>query len=195
MNTDNRIVNFFRHFYRSLSVINWQRWLTFSVIYALMPGLNGILAIGVPIYTVLLTTMAWRAISRVQFFGVKRSNIKTMVKRCLTLHLLFIISFNPFKYVTFTSLTINCSFERRINHILSLRSCGRGLNCAVALEAFALSYLTLYSDFIISIAHYLILRYVHNVHIYVCMCVYILLKDRWLYDNFIKTIITIDFIL
>ncbi|KYM85100.1 Transmembrane protein 86A [Atta colombica] len=40
-----------------------------TLIYALMPGLNGILAIGVPIYTVLLTTMAWRAISRVQFFG------------------------------------------------------------------------------------------------------------------------------
>ncbi|XP_011692392.1 PREDICTED: lysoplasmalogenase-like protein TMEM86A [Wasmannia auropunctata] len=39
------------------------------VIYTLMPGLNGVLAIGVPIYTVLLTTMAWRAISRVQFFG------------------------------------------------------------------------------------------------------------------------------
>ncbi|XP_060830356.1 lysoplasmalogenase TMEM86A isoform X2 [Bombus pascuorum] len=38
------------------------------VIYALMPGLNGILVIGVPVYTVLLTTMAWRAISRVQFY-------------------------------------------------------------------------------------------------------------------------------
>ncbi|XP_071577293.1 lysoplasmalogenase TMEM86A-like [Temnothorax nylanderi] len=33
-----------------------------------MPGLNGVLAIGVPIYTVLLVTMAWRTISRVQFF-------------------------------------------------------------------------------------------------------------------------------
>jgi len=39
-----------------------------------MPGLNGVLAIGVPIYTVLLTTMAWRAISRVQFFGVNLCN-------------------------------------------------------------------------------------------------------------------------
>ena len=49
-----------------------------SVICALMPGLNGILAIGVPIYTVLLTTMAWRAISRVQFFGVNSyNNIET----------------------------------------------------------------------------------------------------------------------
>ncbi|KAF7412309.1 lysoplasmalogenase-like protein TMEM86A [Vespula maculifrons] len=38
------------------------------VICLLMPGLSGILVIGVPIYTVLLTTMAWRAISRVQFF-------------------------------------------------------------------------------------------------------------------------------
>lgn len=39
-----------------------------------MPGLKGVLAIGVPIYTVLLTTMAWRAISRVQFFGVNLYN-------------------------------------------------------------------------------------------------------------------------
>lgn len=38
------------------------------VIYILMPGLKGILALGVPIYTLLITTMAWRAISRVQFF-------------------------------------------------------------------------------------------------------------------------------
>lgn len=37
-----------------------------------MPGLNGILVIGVPVYTVLLTTMAWRAISRVQFYKVQR---------------------------------------------------------------------------------------------------------------------------
>ncbi|XP_014478382.1 PREDICTED: lysoplasmalogenase-like protein TMEM86A [Dinoponera quadriceps] len=39
------------------------------VIYILMPGLKGVLAIGVPIYTILITTMAWRAISRVQFSG------------------------------------------------------------------------------------------------------------------------------
>lgn len=39
-----------------------------------MPGLNGVLAIGVPIYTILLITMAWRAISRVQFFGVNLCN-------------------------------------------------------------------------------------------------------------------------
>ncbi|KAH0551999.1 lysoplasmalogenase-like protein TMEM86A [Cotesia glomerata] len=38
------------------------------VIYILMPGLEGILAIGVPIYTTLLGTMAWRAISRVRYF-------------------------------------------------------------------------------------------------------------------------------
>ncbi|KAI4495570.1 hypothetical protein M0802_008582 [Mischocyttarus mexicanus] len=38
------------------------------VICLLMPGLSGILVIGVPIYTLLLTTMAWRAIARVQFF-------------------------------------------------------------------------------------------------------------------------------
>ncbi|KAK0159875.1 hypothetical protein PV328_007345 [Microctonus aethiopoides] len=38
------------------------------VIYILMPGLNGVLVIGVPIYTTLLGTMSWRAISRVVFF-------------------------------------------------------------------------------------------------------------------------------
>ncbi|XP_033216216.1 lysoplasmalogenase-like protein TMEM86A [Belonocnema kinseyi] len=38
------------------------------VIYILMPGLSGFLSIGVPLYIVLLATMAWRAISRVQFF-------------------------------------------------------------------------------------------------------------------------------
>ncbi|XP_046626337.1 lysoplasmalogenase-like protein TMEM86A [Neodiprion virginianus] len=37
-------------------------------IFLLMPGLNGVLMIGVPLYTILLTTMAWRAIARVQFF-------------------------------------------------------------------------------------------------------------------------------
>lgn len=35
-----------------------------------MPGLSGILTIGVPFYIMLLTTMAWRAIARVQFFDV-----------------------------------------------------------------------------------------------------------------------------
>lgn len=53
----------------------------FSVIYALMPGLNGILVIGVPVYTVLLTTMAWRAISRVEFYNVRSitwNNISTV---------------------------------------------------------------------------------------------------------------------
>lgn len=35
-----------------------------------MPGLNGVLVIGVPIYTTLLGTMSWRAISRVVFFKV-----------------------------------------------------------------------------------------------------------------------------
>ncbi|XP_012523541.1 lysoplasmalogenase-like protein TMEM86A [Monomorium pharaonis] len=38
------------------------------VIYILMAGLDGVLVIGVPIYTILVTTMAWRAIARVQFF-------------------------------------------------------------------------------------------------------------------------------
>jgi len=34
----------------------------------LMPGLNGILAVGVPVYSFLLMTMIWRATARVQFF-------------------------------------------------------------------------------------------------------------------------------
>ncbi|XP_011499980.1 PREDICTED: lysoplasmalogenase-like protein TMEM86A [Ceratosolen solmsi marchali] len=38
------------------------------IIYTLMPGLYGILKIGVPLYTLLLGTMSWRAIARVQFF-------------------------------------------------------------------------------------------------------------------------------
>ncbi|KAL7289801.1 hypothetical protein TKK_0016203 [Trichogramma kaykai] len=38
------------------------------IIFTLMPGLNGVLKIGVPVYTLLLGTMSWRAISRVQFF-------------------------------------------------------------------------------------------------------------------------------
>jgi len=33
-----------------------------------MPGLHGILAVGVPLYSVLLMTMIWRATARVQFF-------------------------------------------------------------------------------------------------------------------------------
>ncbi|XP_043603266.1 lysoplasmalogenase-like protein TMEM86A isoform X1 [Bombus pyrosoma] len=52
------------------------------VIYALMPGLNGILVIGVPVYTVLLTTMAWRAISRVEFYKVQRKELWTWTKLC-----------------------------------------------------------------------------------------------------------------
>lgn len=48
------------------------------VSYILMPGLDGILAIGVPLYTVLLSTMAWRAIARVQFFD----DLWTWTKLC-----------------------------------------------------------------------------------------------------------------
>jgi len=33
-----------------------------------MPGLHGVLAVGVPLYSVLLMTMIWRATARVQFF-------------------------------------------------------------------------------------------------------------------------------
>ncbi|XP_043269204.1 lysoplasmalogenase-like protein TMEM86A [Venturia canescens] len=40
------------------------------VVYILMPGLNGVLAVGVPVYTALLATMTWRALSRVQSQGV-----------------------------------------------------------------------------------------------------------------------------
>ncbi|OXU18056.1 hypothetical protein TSAR_014376 [Trichomalopsis sarcophagae] len=41
------------------------------IIYTLMPGLSGVLKIGVPVYTLLLGTMSWRAIARVQFYGGK----------------------------------------------------------------------------------------------------------------------------
>ncbi|XP_063233287.1 lysoplasmalogenase TMEM86A [Bacillus rossius redtenbacheri] len=39
-----------------------------SATVVLMPGLSGILAAGVPVYSILLITMAWRAIARVQLF-------------------------------------------------------------------------------------------------------------------------------
>ncbi|XP_011298013.1 lysoplasmalogenase-like protein TMEM86A [Fopius arisanus] len=42
--------------------------LSLLVLYTLMPGLSGVLTIGVPIYTFLLVTMSWRAVSRVLFF-------------------------------------------------------------------------------------------------------------------------------
>lgn len=35
-----------------------------------MPGVQGILLIGVPIYSIILTTMLWRAMSRVQIVEV-----------------------------------------------------------------------------------------------------------------------------
>jgi hypothetical protein len=34
----------------------------------LMPNIHGVLAVGVPVYSVLLMTMVWRATARVQFF-------------------------------------------------------------------------------------------------------------------------------
>lgn len=68
--------------------------LLFPVIYALMPGLNGVLAIGVPIYTILLTTMAWRAISRVQFFGVNLYN-NVEITETVTLYPLFVSILSP----------------------------------------------------------------------------------------------------
>jgi len=40
---------------------------TVAVLF-LMPGLHGVLAVGVPLYSVLLMTMIWRATARVQFF-------------------------------------------------------------------------------------------------------------------------------
>jgi len=33
-----------------------------------MPGLHGLVAVGVPVYSALLMTMIWRATARVQFF-------------------------------------------------------------------------------------------------------------------------------
>lgn len=39
-----------------------------TAVISLMPGLHGILAVGVPAYSFLLMTMVWRATARVQFF-------------------------------------------------------------------------------------------------------------------------------
>jgi len=39
-----------------------------AAVLFLMPGLDGLVAVGVPVYSVLLMTMIWRATARVQFF-------------------------------------------------------------------------------------------------------------------------------
>ena len=39
-----------------------------TAVLFLMPGLHGAVAVGVPVYSVLLMTMIWRATARVQFF-------------------------------------------------------------------------------------------------------------------------------
>ncbi|KAK3860183.1 hypothetical protein Pcinc_033755 [Petrolisthes cinctipes] len=36
--------------------------------YVLVPGTSGVVALGLPVYTTILMTMVWRAVSRVQFF-------------------------------------------------------------------------------------------------------------------------------
>lgn len=156
-----------------------------------MPGLTGILKIGVPIYTVLLTTMAWRAISRVQFFGVNiyTINIKIYLK-----------SFNYLCFASFHFCDINCFSNvmnflshiiiisinlytlilthTKINYTLFIRNYGHGLNCAVALEAFVLSYPILCLDFIISIVHCRILRYMHMyITMYMCALIFIALEE------------------
>jgi uncharacterized membrane protein YhhN len=41
-----------------------------AAVIILMPGLHGVLIVGVPLYSVLLMTMVWRATARVQFFEV-----------------------------------------------------------------------------------------------------------------------------
>ncbi|XP_066999139.2 lysoplasmalogenase TMEM86A isoform X2 [Anabrus simplex] len=49
-----------------------------TAVAVLMPGLSGILIPGVPLYSVLLITMAWRATARVQFF----EDLWTWTKLC-----------------------------------------------------------------------------------------------------------------
>lgn len=78
-----------------------------------MPGLNGILKIGVPIYTMLLGTMAWRAISRVQSFEVNFFFLFFKQKSCSSDILLNIIKY-----------------------FILIRKNGRGQNCAVVSVAF-----------------------------------------------------------
>lgn len=60
------------------------------VTYILMPGLNGVLAIGVPIYISLLGGMTWRAISQVQ---LAKENGMKWTKLCSCIGgILFLIS-------------------------------------------------------------------------------------------------------
>ncbi|XP_058800689.1 lysoplasmalogenase-like protein TMEM86A isoform X2 [Phymastichus coffea] len=42
--------------------------LSAMIIYTLMPGLDGVLRVGVPVYTLLIGTMSWRAVARIQVF-------------------------------------------------------------------------------------------------------------------------------
>lgn len=49
-----------------------------TAVVLLLPGLKGVLVVGVPLYGILLITMAWRAIARVQFFG----DLWTWTKLC-----------------------------------------------------------------------------------------------------------------
>lgn len=54
-----------------------------TAVIVLMPGLSGILVAGVPVYSILLMTMVWRAIARVQFFEVPNSHeLWTWTKLC-----------------------------------------------------------------------------------------------------------------
>jgi len=105
------IVNVFKYSFSLIAICNRCLMVMinvlFSVIYALMPGLNGILAIGVPIYTVLLTTMAWRAISRVQFFGVNLCNNIKIIEMIFDFISVTRLCFIPFKYATLIFLTSN----------------------------------------------------------------------------------------
>lgn len=52
----------------------------FLVTLYLLPDLHGVFVIGVPIYVVVITTMLWRAIARVQFFEV------SSLRKSLTIH-------------------------------------------------------------------------------------------------------------
>lgn len=42
----------------------------------MLPGLSGVLLVGVPVYSMLLVTTIWRAMARVQFFEVGQSVAK-----------------------------------------------------------------------------------------------------------------------
>jgi hypothetical protein len=60
-----------------------------AAVIMLMTGLHGVLVVGVPLYSVLLMTMVWRATARVQFFEVSITVHLEEMKRLVQATLLY----------------------------------------------------------------------------------------------------------